>query len=491
MPFKPKLHNPDERSDNLTSSNIPLPLDMLAPYDEILSRPIFKWYFKDLSLLNAVLANTVDLYSLHGVVRTNKQRTVFRVLILDLYHRYVEGNGLFSIGVFVSKTGAGAKSAKQGEIIGAAGNVLGRIVKALETAELLVIHKKGNLGHSTKISAGEILIDLLEIENGFNPNIFKATKYASVVWVEEPDENDKGFVEKIPMDIDEAVRYGSEAIEEMNSILEESSITFGDLPLFPSEKIYSRYIRKGTENSEEGYGRLHAPSWQRIDSFAREMILINGKKTAEIDICSCHPAIAYSYNNEDVTLSFEKGRKLYGIEAVNVSKKKYRKIVKLAMLCLLNAKNKAGAESALEKAIRVGKLRKLPKGVGPRDVIEELISKHVKINNWLFKKCWLRLTYIESNICLRVFEHFVRQGIPILSVHDSFVIQKDKKNELEELLIQSIMDECDFPFKYPKLLVETKEPESWVGKDDAEKALMALRRSELADNMIYGFEMTD
>ena len=49
----------------------------------------------------------------------------------------------------------------------------------------------------------------------------------------------------------------------------------------------------------------------------------------------------------------------------------------------------------------------------------------------------LRLMNIDSQIANLVIDHFTNKGIPILCIHDSFIIQYDKEPELRRILDQS------------------------------------------------------
>jgi hypothetical protein len=48
---------------------------------------------------------------------------------------------------------------------------------------------------------------------------------------------------------------------------------------------------------------------------------------------------------------------------------------------------------------------------------------------------------IDGRITARVIDHFTTQGVPILSVHDSYLIDVFKTNELRETMRQAIQAE--------------------------------------------------
>jgi hypothetical protein len=58
-------------------------------------------------------------------------------------------------------------------------------------------------------------------------------------------------------------------------------------------------------------------------------------------------------------------------------------------------------------------------------------AKHKQVAHLFFTGIGTKLQYFDSLIAEHVINHFTRLGIPVLSVHDSFVIQSDKANELK------------------------------------------------------------
>ena len=46
----------------------------------------------------------------------------------------------------------------------------------------------------------------------------------------------------------------------------------------------------------------------------------------------------------------------------------------------------------------------------------------------------LRIMNLDSRIALDIVDHFAKQKIPILSIHDSFIVQDKYKNELRQTM---------------------------------------------------------
>ena len=65
------------------------------------------------------------------------------------------------------------------------------------------------------------------------------------------------------------------------------------------------------------------------------------------------------------------------------------------------------------------------------------IDKHPQFNGILNTGQALRLMNIDSQIANLVIDHFTQRDIPVLCIHDSFIIQYDKEPELRRILDQA------------------------------------------------------
>jgi len=74
----------------------------------------------------------------------------------------------------------------------------------------------------------------------------------------------------------------------------------------------------------------------------------------------------------------------------------------------------------------------------PDDVLSELLiaikDRHPKISHLICSGAGLRLMSLDAQMCEYVIERFVEQDIPILTVHDSFVVPFDEGERLHRLM---------------------------------------------------------
>ena len=65
------------------------------------------------------------------------------------------------------------------------------------------------------------------------------------------------------------------------------------------------------------------------------------------------------------------------------------------------------------------------------------LEKNPLIAHHLFTDQGINLMYLDSQITAHVQRHFTKQGIPILSVHDSYIIDHMKVAELRDVMAEA------------------------------------------------------
>ena len=61
-------------------------------------------------------------------------------------------------------------------------------------------------------------------------------------------------------------------------------------------------------------------------------------------------------------------------------------------------------------------------GLTWRDLSQRIIEKHHAIEDAFYSSQGLRVQHIDSQLAERVMLHFANKGVPVLPVHDSFLI---------------------------------------------------------------------
>ena len=99
---------------------------------------------------------------------------------------------------------------------------------------------------------------------------------------------------------------------------------------------------------------------------------------------------------------------------------------------------RAFAKIAFNAMVNVkAELRRPPQGLRPRDfgltwreVGQRIFEKHHAIEDAFYSGQGLRLQHIDSQLAERVMLHFAGKGVPVLPVHDSFIVAAQHQQEL-------------------------------------------------------------
>ena len=110
----------------------------------------------------------------------------------------------------------------------------------------------------------------------------------------------------------------------------------------------------------------------------------------------------------------------------SITLEEQRKVVKLLVLVAINAKDRAKAFGAYNlKAAKPRKHNVL------NALIDAFIEKHPFLEASLFADQGIRLMNIDSQIATEVINTFVAKDIPILPVHDSFIVKRKNVFDLQ------------------------------------------------------------
>jgi len=208
------------------------------------------------------------------------------------------------------------------------------------------------------------------------------------------------------------------------------------ISLGPDNKFVIRVFNGGLAGNWQLGGRFYRGWWQQIDKEDRCKIYINVKPTLEVDFKAFHPNL----------LSNELGVKLSGdpydlgelvLPDVITTNEEQREYVKLLVLMGINADSDKKAYKAFRNSDRKDKLGQSLTDIQLGLLLDAFINKHPQFKGVLNTGQALRLMNIDSQIANMVLDHFTNKNIPVLCIHDSFIIQYDKEPELRRILDQA------------------------------------------------------
>ena len=243
------------------------------------------------------------------------------------------------------------------------------------------------------------------------------------------------------LQLPQEIEYERDQLEAINALLEQHDFSCRLNLRSKMDSFYPRLKAVFNNSSWQEGGRLYASGskngidYQCIPSDMRPSITIDGKPTVEMDYSGLHVNMLYAMEGAQLVE-----------DAYAFLPSDQRALAKFAMLVVLNAEDERQGINALlsrrkELLYATGlsqKKESLRKAFILNDNMEEVVDKakaaHPKISKYFFKQFALQLQNRDSKMALSVLTHFQRRGIPVLPVHDSFIIEKEKDAELKDVM---------------------------------------------------------
>jgi len=172
-----------------------------------------------------------------------------------------------------------------------------------------------------------------------------------------------------------------------------------------------------------------ADGYQSLSQEERKTIRIDNRRTVELDFSGLHPRILYAWEGIQ-----------YDGDSYSIlpDDPEMRPIFKIIFLALLNSKDEVTAVRAGNKFLydnrkyyRLMRERKLKVKDNLIPMFQEV---HAPIAHYFCQSTGLKVMNLDSRIALDVIKHFADKEIPILSIHDSFIVYKYLREELKQAM---------------------------------------------------------
>lgn len=173
------------------------------------------------------------------------------------------------------------------------------------------------------------------------------------------------------------------------------------------------YLRRVfCRNSFDCGGRLYG-SWQNLPPAHRKCLLINGEAVAEPDFECLHAQLLYAMSGGVMETGFDPYGAIDGFP---------RSHGKLAFLIGLNARNTQASICALAGAIQANQPDAAYDRSYAAEVMRQVKELNPQISQFLGADQGVRLQKIDGDLAVRVVRACMGDGIPVLPVHDSFIV---------------------------------------------------------------------
>jgi hypothetical protein len=382
----------------------------------------------------------------------------FKVLILDLYVAWKTDPAL-CIGVGMSKSHYKVNSRYNALHIS---SIMIDIVHTLHNKGYIGLWKGNEVsGMTTRIWPEEKLIKLFKEARWSLFDIYAAKeqevivlneKVAATKRLKDSTKDETSIVFKtVPIQYDDddyqPIVKMREDLLAYNELL---SRTFVDIGTLEEPVIHRRYFDKSKKKYIDQYvqvsqqnklvrrifyrgswllgGRFHGGFWQQIKSDYRKDILINDMRTVEIDYSGLHVSLAYAL--EGVTPPNDPYTLKPVLEGFNATQQ--RSIIKQLALTAINANSLKTTFQAFRDAQETDSVEKSLKNSELELLLDEFINQNKTIEHYIGTDKGVELMAVDGRITSRIINNFTNLNIPVLTIHDSYIIPEGHEEQLVE-----------------------------------------------------------
>lgn len=203
--------------------------------------------------------------------------------------------------------------------------------------------------------------------------------------------------------------------------------------------LESRLVKRiFSRGSFEYHGRFSGGFWQSIPKEMRNEIYINDEPTVELDYSGLHVVLLYAEQGVDYWK--EIGGDPYAVECDIIDcKKTVRDWAKKLTLIMLNSSSKKTAFTAFRYNCKSGCPGKKLRDRDLDKLYQAICVKHPLISNSFNADMGVTLMRQDSEIARYVIVEFTARSIPVLCVHDSFIVPLSCEALLQDCMQRAIM----------------------------------------------------
>jgi hypothetical protein len=254
-------------------------------------------------------------------------------------------------------------------------------------------------------------------------------------------------------------------LEKINALMEKSDIRVtitdqdleainvkrhneGKQPIKMPDFSRKRLHRVFHDGSFERHGRYYGAWYEGIYKELRSYITIDGAPTLELDFSSHHAYLCYKLADAEPPSG--------GLYLLDGYSKDIRKVIKNIFFKMLNSKSKEAAMGAIRAwlngwagvGIKKKKEPQIPEELGNLKsgddldhLMEMVLTKHAPIRQYFYNpKISGILTNIDSQVTDHILRYFTSMKIPVLPIHDSYIIDARVIFHLQEYMHKVIRE---------------------------------------------------
>ena len=104
----------------------------------------------------------------------------------------------------------------------------------------------------------------------------------------------------------------------------------------------------------------------------------------------------------------------------------------------INAKNRKKAFSAFRQGQVEGTDEKCLNDKQLTVILDAFCANNQPIADYLCKDMGVTLMAMDGRITAHIINHFTNKGVPVLTVHDSYIVDIDYQSELHDVMAEAI-----------------------------------------------------
>lgn len=372
----------------------------------------------------------------------------FRVIILNLYKMWHDDPKL-CLGVAMSKSSYGSTHVKKGIVLSAL--VIDLINRLHEQGYIEWYKGSESARRTTRIWPTSKLIVQFEKAKIMTLDLFIHNDRECIILSQDSNSlgEEKKKSEGLSYKDDDHIIAMREELAAYNKLLMKTHIDIGDLveprvihkdgSIVQVDQL-NKFVRRIFYRANWNLGgRFHGGWWQRLDSDYRSRIMINGEPTVELDYSGMHVSLIYGLSKELPP------KDPYTVPLIdkNDSQDQQRKWIKSLVLQSLNAKSKVSAFKAFRSDQEAGSPEKKFKDHKLNTLIEAFIDKNPIVRPFIGKDKGVELMALDGRITASIMKHFTDKNIPILTVHDSFIVPHQHSGALRAVMNTAVKQELE------------------------------------------------
>ncbi len=340
------------------------------------------------------------------------------------------------------------------------------------------LDRQSKTGRLTRIWAAEKLVDLFR-GSELSPRMVGRSADEEVIILKNMDGDEIDYADTPETDSMRALVRAYNSLLAVSLIdirrLNEPWIVKSDGSKMPIGAHSQRVRRVFNRGSFDKGGRFFGAWWQGCPKELRKEIFINDAPTIEQDYSSLHIALLYAreglnYYQSDIGDAYQ-----LDVPTFLQSKGQTRKYAKLLLLMAVNAKTDNAAYAAFRENRKEGH-----DGVGAslkneqlKTLLDGLKTKHPAIAEYLGSDAGIDLMHQDSQITENVIRVFTEKGIPVLTVHDSYIVNFAYWGLLEDTLNDAYSKLTGMEgIKSERMGVALGDEESWMNQRLPQEAMI-------------------